>query len=222
MPASKARPILIFTAVLAAVPALAQIAPSPATGIARTVATTRIDQPATLTNSQDLAFVVQTPVAAALGLGQATTSTARVTTSGASSGTAAAARGASAPTAPSPPAAAPAAAPTTSELVRGAAATVSAAVPTAAQATFTVAGDGGQAISVTVPPTVDLARDGGVETALLTTTNNLAEGPQFLGGNFAGGGTLSFAVGGQITLASSTSVSSGTYNGLLAVVAQYN
>lgn len=214
MPAMKARPILIFTAVLAAVPALAQVQPAAVTGLARTIATTRIDQPATLTGSQDLAFVMQTPVAAALGLAQVTASSARLTASGV--GTTTGARSSSAQTASS------AAAPNSAALLRGAASTVSAAVPTVAQATFTVAGDSGQAISVTVPPTVDLARDGGAETAVLTTSNNLGDGPQFLGGNFAGGGTLSFAVGGQVTLASSTTSSSGTYNGLLAVVAQYN
>lgn len=218
MPATKARPILICTAVLAAVPALAQVPPSAVAGIARTIATTRIEQPATLMSSQDLAFVVQAPVAAAFSLAQVTAVSARVTTSA----TAIAATPGVGATSAQTASTAAAATPNAASLVRGASSTVSAAVPTVAQATFTVAGDSGQAISVTVPPTVDLARDGGAETALLTTSNNLADGPQFLGGDFAGGGTLSFAVGGQVTLASSTTSSSGTYNGLLAVIAQYN
>jgi len=210
MPASKARPILILTAIVMAVPAIAQIQPSALVGVALTTATTRIDQPATLSTSRDLTFAVQAPVAAAIGATSVSTA--------ASSAAANTIRTSSAQTASS----AASSAPNASSLVRGATSSVTAAVPTVAQATFTVAGDSGQAISVTVPPTVDLARSGGAETALLTTTNNLADGPQFLGGTFAGGGTLSFAVGGQVTLASSSSVSAGTYNGLLAVVAQYN
>ncbi len=216
MPASKAHPILISTSLLVALPALAQQAAVEGDSV-QTIATTRIDQPATLTSSRDLAFVLQAPVAAALSIGQGAASPAIVAPpvaappSTAAGGSAARVAGSGA-----------AAGPDAGSLVRGAASTVSAAVPTVAQATFTVAGDGGQAISVTVPPTVDLARDGGGETALLTTTSNLASGPQFLGGNFADGGTLSFAVGGQVTLASSTAGSSGTYNGVLAVIAQYN
>lgn len=223
MPATKARPILILTAIVVAVPAIAQIQPSAIAGVARTTATTRIEQPATLSSSQDLTFAVQAPVAAAIGatsvaLSSPRVSTTGVTGSGATTSAAPVIGGTSAQTASSSAAAAPSA----GSLVRGATSTVTAAVPTVAQATFTVAGDSGQAISVTVPQTVDLARNGGVETALLTTTNNLADGPQFLGGTFAGGGTLSFAVGGQVTLASNSSVAAGTYNGLLAVVAQYN
>lgn len=218
MPASKTRSILICGAIIMAVPALAQVQPTAVAGIARTIGTTRIDQPASLISSQDLAFVVQAPVAAALNLAQLTSSSTRLTASATSAGTTTGVRSSSA----QPAAATGATAPAGSSLLRGASSTVIAAVPTVGQATFTVAGDSGQAISVTVPLTVALARDGGAETALLTTTNNLAEGPQFLGGNFAGGGTLSFAVGGQVTLESSASASSGTYNGLLAVIAQYN
>lgn len=223
MPATKARPILIFTAIAMAVPAIAQIQPSAVASVVQTTATTRIEQPATLSSSQDLTFALQAPVAAAISSTAVAVSTARVSTTGvtgaAASGSATpSVRGTSAQTASS----AAASTPSAGSLVRGAASTVTAAVPTVAQATFTVAGDSGQAISVTVPQTVDLARTGGVETALLTTTNNLADGPQFLGGTFAGGGTLSFAVGGQVTLASNSSVAAGTYNGLLAVVAQYN
>lgn len=203
-----ARPILIIAAI-AAVPALAQVQTSSVAGVARTTATTRIEQPATLTNSQDLMFAVQTPIAASLAI------TPRISSPAAAAALVSANSPSAAGSAP------PSSTPTASSLVRNASSSLTAAVPSVSQATFTVAGEGGQAISVTVPPTVDLARNGGAETAVLTTSNSLGEGPQFLGGSFAGGGTLSFAVGGQVTLASSN-VSSGTYDGLLAVVAQYN
>ena len=94
-------------------------------------------------------------------------------------------------------------------------------VPAPARATFQVAGDAGQSISVTVPEAVGLTRAGGAGTATLTTDSSIADGPQFLGGNFATAGTLSFDVGGQVTLANATAAS-GTYNGVLAVIAQYN
>lgn len=211
----KARPILILTVAAAAVPAVAQIEPSALSAVARTTATTRIDQPATIATSQDLAFAVPAPVAAALAVAPTVTST-RVT---AAQGTATTAPTTSTTAAQ---AASTATAPTANSVVRNATSSLVAPVPAAAQASFTVSGDSGQAISVIVPSTVEMASSAGVETALLTTTNNLVDGPQFLGGTFASGGTLSFAVGGQVTLASSTTMSSGTYNGLLAVVAQYN
>lgn len=207
----KARPILILTVAAAAVPAVAQIEPSALSAVARTTATTRIDQPATIATSQDLVFAVP----AALAVAPTVTST-RVT---AAQGTATTAPTTSTTAAQ---AASTATAPTASSVVRNATSSLVAPVPAAAQASFTVSGDSGQAISVIVPSTVEMASSAGVETALLTTTNNLVDGPQFLGGTFASGGTLSFAVGGQVTLASSTTMSSGTYNGLLAVVAQYN
>ncbi len=219
MTVAKARPILIFTAIVVAVPALAQVEPSAVLGVARTFATTRIDQPATLSSSQDLAFAVQAPVAAALSVTPVAISTAtpRVTAPAVQSATTTVpAVGASSTQSASTTA------PNASSLVRGASTTVTAAVPQVAQATFTVAGDSGQAISVTVPQSVELLSSAGTEAGRLTTASSLGDGPQFLGGSFAGGGTMSFAVGGQVTLASNTTVSSGTYNGFLAVVAQYN
>ncbi|MDO9488040.1 MAG: hypothetical protein Q7J32_06655, partial [Sphingomonadaceae bacterium] len=134
MPASKARSILICAAIIVAVPALAQVQPSVVAGVARTVATTRIDQPATLTSSQDLAFIVQSPVAAALNLAQLASTSTRLTTAVATVGTTTGVRSSSAQTV-----SAAASAPNGSSLLRGASPTVSAAVPTVAQATFTVA-----------------------------------------------------------------------------------
>ncbi|MFC3711869.1 DUF4402 domain-containing protein [Sphingoaurantiacus capsulatus] len=211
MKASVPRPLITMAIVAVTAPAFAQVQSSAMVAMSRTSATTRIDQPAAITSSQDLVFALQTPLAAALSIAPAGISSAAAS---AASATATASRvaptGSTAATGP------------TGALSRTSVTSLSAAVPAAAQATFTVSGEAGQAISVTVPQTVDLARNGGgAETALLTTTNNLSDGPQFLGGTFAGGGTLSFAVGGQVTLASA-SVTSGELTGVMAVVAQYN
>lgn len=156
----------------------------------------RIMQPATISSSQDLMFAVATPTAASL----TTVSTPRVAASGA--------RASAGSTGNGTP-------------LRQSAASLGTRIPAPAQATFVVTGEAGQSISVTVPTAIDLTREGGVETALLTTNDSLADGPQFLGGEFASVGTLSFNVGGQVTLANND-VTTGTYNGVLAVVAQYN
>jgi len=92
---------------------------------------------------------------------------------------------------------------------------------TAEPTRFVVTGEGGQSISVTVPDEVGLTREGGGETAVLLTDSDLDEdGPQLLRGEFGSAGALSFSVGGQVTLANN--MAGGTYNGVLAVVAQYN
>jgi hypothetical protein len=127
--------------------------------------------------------------------------------------------GASTMVAPSSSASAGSSGPSGAAVLRSVTRTSIAAIPT--PTTFVVTGDSGQSISVTVPPSVDLTREGGTETALLTTTSNIDDdGPQFLRGDFAGSGALSFNVGGQVTLASN--MAAGTYNGILMVVAQYN
>ena len=113
------------------------------------------------------------------------------------------------------------AAPSAASMIQTASSVLAPVVPGAVRASFVVSGDGGQSISVVVPENVALVRDGGIETATLATDASIADGPQFLAGNFGSGGTLSFDVGGQVTLASNTAVA-GTYNGVLAVVAQYN
>ncbi len=112
-------------------------------------------------------------------------------------------------------------APSTASLIQTASSALVPVVPGAVRASFVVAGDGGQSISVVVPENVALVRDGGIETATLTTDTSIADGPQFLAGSFGSGGTLSFDVGGQVTLSRNAAMA-GTYNGVLAVVAQYN
>jgi hypothetical protein len=196
-------PILVLTVVAASTPATAQVQRA---ATARTTATTAIVQPAMITSSQDLTFVISASTAGALTLGtsslSAPTTNTRVTTT--------ASRTSSGSTKP-----------TSTPLLQTAAGSLGGAVPAPARATFVVAGDSGQSISVIVPDAVDLTREGGMETAVLTTENSLGDGPQFLGGDFAATGALSFNVGGQVTLANAN-VASGTYNGVLAVIAQYN
>lgn len=198
-------PILILAVAGILTPATAQVRRA---AIARTTATASIVQPAMITSSQDLTFVISASTAGALTLGtssfSAPTTTTTVTT------TTTTARTGSGSTAP-----------TGTPLLQTATGSLSGAVPAPARATFMVAGDAGQSISVTVPDAVDLTREGGIETAVLTTEDSLGDGPQFLGGDFATTGTLSFNVGGQVTLASAN-VASGTYNGVIAVIAQYN
>ena len=163
--------------------------------VARTVATTSIGQSAMIASTQDLSCVISASTTSALSTSMATNaSMTRASRTVASR--------------------------TMQKAVQGAASR-SQAVPGPARATFLVAGDAGQSISVMVPTEVGLTRAGGGETARLMTETDIVDGPQFLGGNFDNSGSLSFDVGGQVTLAS-TNVAAGTYSGILAVIAQYN
>lgn len=191
-------PILILAVAGILTPATAQVRRA---AIARTTASASIVQPAMITSSQELTFVISASTAGALTLGTSSFS-APTTTTAARTGSGSAK-------------------PTGTPLLQTATGSLSGAVPAPARATFVVAGDAGQSISVTVPDAVDLTREGGIETAVLTTEDSLGDGPQFLGGDFATSGTLSFDVGGQVMLASAN-VAPGTYNGVIAVIAQYN
>ena len=203
--------LLAFVAVAGTMsPASAQVARRFA--IKRTNAAVTIEQPATIASSQDLMFAVSTStlsLSAALSPTTSTTSTALTSPTRSTDLTTTAARSSGG----------------TSTLVQTASLPASGGagqvVPVPARASFVLTGESGQSISVTVPESVDLQREGGIETALLNTETSVTEGPQFLGGSFASAGVLSFDVGGQVTLASAEATA-GTYNGVLAVVAQYN
>ena len=90
---------------------------------------------------------------------------------------------------------------------------------TAAAAQFTIAGEGGQSISVTVPATFDL---GGPGTVTVTTTNDMSgsAASQLLNGSLGGGGSLVVKVGGSFTVTDSTAT--GDYTGTLTVSSSYN
>lgn len=83
-------------------------------------------------------------------------------------------------------------------------------------ADFTVAGEGGQAISVTVPATITLANGG---DNLTVNTSNTGSGSQTLSGSLGGAGSHNVKVGGTITILSTTAT--GTYTGPFLVSTDY-
>lgn len=87
------------------------------------------------------------------------------------------------------------------------------------RADFKITGEGGQNISVTVPPTVSMAGPGTNNnlTVNLTTTTPL---PTSLSGTLGTTGTATFGVGGNVTIAANTP--NGAYSGTFDVVAAYN
>lgn len=83
-------------------------------------------------------------------------------------------------------------------------------------ATLTIHGQSGDAVSMAVPETFRVVRDGGTE-ALTVKTNTSADGGALMNGD-----TMSVNVGGNVNLASGDGLVPGPYNGLLVVVVQYN
>ena len=86
---------------------------------------------------------------------------------------------------------------------------------------FTVAGEGGQAVTVSVPATFPINK--GADALTVTTTaagDTLNTGVQTLSGALGSPGVLDVRVGGQITVLSTTN--SGTYSGTFTVTASYN
>jgi len=90
--------------------------------------------------------------------------------------------------------------------------------PQAAQ--FTVDGEGGQSLSVTIPATFNIANGG--DTLVVTTSNDLSgsAGAQTLSNTLGSAGSLVFRVGGSIPVASTTVT--GLYTGTFSVTAAYN
>lgn len=90
--------------------------------------------------------------------------------------------------------------------------------PQAAQ--FTVDGEGGQSISVTIPATFSIAN--GSDTLTVTTSNNLtgSAAAQTLSNALGAAGSLVFKVGGSVPVASTTAT--GLYSGTFTVSATYN
>jgi hypothetical protein len=83
--------------------------------------------------------------------------------------------------------------------------------------TFGITGEGGQAVTVTVPSTFDLIGSGGT---LTVSTNPDKSGTQTLSGALGSPGALTVKVGGSLPLTSSTGL--GFYSGTLSVIVQYN
>lgn len=91
---------------------------------------------------------------------------------------------------------------------------------TPAAAAFTVSGEGGQSISVTIPATFSMVN--GPDSLTVTTSNNLtgSAAAQTLSNALGGAGTLGFTVGGSVPIASTTTT--GLYSGSFTVSAAYN
>jgi hypothetical protein len=90
--------------------------------------------------------------------------------------------------------------------------------PQAAQ--FTIDGEGGQSISVTVPGTFSIAN--GSDTLTVTTSNNLtgSAAAQTLSNALGAAGSLTFKVGGSVPVDSTSPT--GVYTGAFTVSAAYN
>jgi len=80
------------------------------------------------------------------------------------------------------------------------------------RAVFRATGEGGQAITFTVPATVSLG-------TLTLTTSNTGTGAS-LSGSLGGSGTADLGVGGSVDISNSTA--SDTYNGNIVVSVAYN
>lgn len=89
---------------------------------------------------------------------------------------------------------------------------------TFSRATYGIAGEGGQAYSITVPATMNMTRVSGTETLTVTLTSTATSGT--LSGTLGTAGTGSFFVGGAFPIASTTV--SGAYTGTFNAVVAYN
>lgn len=84
-------------------------------------------------------------------------------------------------------------------------------------AAFTIAGEGGQSLSVSVPTTFVITGTGG---SITVTTSPSHSGVQTLSGAIGAAGTIPLKIGGSFNLSTSTGL--GTYTGSLSVTVQYN
>jgi hypothetical protein len=102
---------------------------------------------------------------------------------------------------------------------------VSAAAPVVGNATLTIRGQAGDAVSMAVPESFTVVRNGGTEALTVRTNTNaelgVSNGGVVLGG-VLGGNSMSVNVSGAVSLASAGNVEPGAYEGLLVVVVQYN
>ena len=89
--------------------------------------------------------------------------------------------------------------------------------PTPSRAIYSVTGEGGQAVSVSVPTSFVMSTTGGTVTVSLTTT---ASGSQTLSSALGSAGSLGFYVGGTLPVTSTTK--DGNYTGTFTVTVQYN
>ncbi|MBW8814398.1 MAG: DUF4402 domain-containing protein [Caulobacterales bacterium] len=90
------------------------------------------------------------------------------------------------------------------------------ATPAPTVAAFTVSGEGGQQVSLTVPTQFNLTGP----ATLSVTVNTTASATPTLSGTLGSGGTYGFSVGGAFAITNATPV--GAYAGVLAVSVDYN
>lgn len=93
-------------------------------------------------------------------------------------------------------------------------------------ARLTVRAEAGEALSMAVPKTFTVVRNGGGEalTVFTNTTGQygLAGDGVLMGGELVDGSAASVDIGGRLSLASADRLVPGPYEGLLVVVVQYN
>lgn len=87
----------------------------------------------------------------------------------------------------------------------------------ATRANYVVTGEGGQTVSIIVPPTFQMTGPG---APLTVTTMSSANGTEVLNAAGNGPGTLNFMVGGSFPIDANTEP--GNYSGAFVVVVQYN
>ena len=88
------------------------------------------------------------------------------------------------------------------------------------RASFTVAGEGGQAFSISVPPSFTMTRAGGAETLTIALAATGTSGTLTGALGDASSGSASFGVGGSMPITSSTA--SGAYSGSFVTTVAYN
>jgi hypothetical protein len=88
--------------------------------------------------------------------------------------------------------------------------------PAPTRAAFTITGEGGQQVSISVPTTMNLTGPATLPVAVTST----APSTRSLGGTSGSQATYSFSVGGSFTLSPTTLV--GDYAGVLSVSVDYN
>ncbi|MDB5456516.1 MAG: hypothetical protein JWP92_2101 [Caulobacter sp.] len=84
------------------------------------------------------------------------------------------------------------------------------------RATYTVAGEGAQAFTITVPATMIMAGPGNITVTLVATTS----GSTVLSSTLGQAGTLDFGIGGTFPISNGTN--SGVYTGTFPVTVAYN
>lgn len=93
------------------------------------------------------------------------------------------------------------------------------ASPAATLASFSVAGEGGQSFTLTVPASFTLNGPSGSAPITITTLPS-AGGAQTLSGTIGSSGSFGFTIGGSFPMASSTQA--GGYSGTFSTTVQYN